>query len=215
MSRSVSPVAAEITICFKIVLLALSLCSLPTAGGFLTFSRGFRQIPTIYRHHFAGCNFHVSRKPLAKCGSIKAVDKEAGIDEIHDDNHDISETVEADVPLDALERTWRYARKPLLSVGAKGATSTHGNSLRQLLEAHTVVKVKVHTRKSNGDLEAAFERLKGLAEASGAPSGLECLQLREKDSIIMFAMPGTRERVQSGDFPPPPPQPYVRNNNVV
>ena len=49
--------------------------------------------------------------------------------------------------LDPVEKAWRYAKKPLLSVGAKGATFSHGNSLRQLLEAHTVVKVKVNTQK--------------------------------------------------------------------
>lgn len=48
---------------------------------------------------------------------------------------------------DYLELAWRYAKKPLLRIGSKGATLTHGNSLRQLLEAHTVVKVKINTRK--------------------------------------------------------------------
>ena len=55
-----------------------------------------------------------------------------------------------DVPkkqLDALERTWRYSKKPLLRIGSKGATLTHGNSLRHLLEDHKVVKVKVNTKK--------------------------------------------------------------------
>ena len=48
------------------------------------------------------------------------------------------------------EKVWRYVKKPLLSIGSKGATLTHGNSLRQLLEAHTVVKVKVNTKKFDG-----------------------------------------------------------------
>lgn len=46
-----------------------------------------------------------------------------------------------------LETAWRYVKKPLLSIGAKGATFSHGNSLRQLLEAHTIVKVKVNTKQ--------------------------------------------------------------------
>ena len=50
-------------------------------------------------------------------------------------------------PLGAIEKAWRYAKKPLLSIGAKGATFAHGNSLRQLLESHTIVKVKVNTSK--------------------------------------------------------------------
>jgi hypothetical protein len=49
--------------------------------------------------------------------------------------------------IDGMEKTWRHAKKPLLSIGSKGATHSHGNSLRQLLEDHTVVKVKVNTRK--------------------------------------------------------------------
>jgi hypothetical protein len=48
---------------------------------------------------------------------------------------------------DGMEKAWRHAKKPLLSIGSKGATHSHGNSLRQLLEDHTVVKVKVNTRK--------------------------------------------------------------------
>jgi len=49
--------------------------------------------------------------------------------------------------VDAMEKTWRYIKKPLLSIGAKGATFSHGNSLRQLLEAHTAVKVKVNIKQ--------------------------------------------------------------------
>lgn len=48
---------------------------------------------------------------------------------------------------DSTELAWRYAKKPLLRIGSKGATLTHGNFLRQLLESHTAVKVKVNTRK--------------------------------------------------------------------
>jgi hypothetical protein len=49
--------------------------------------------------------------------------------------------------LDVTEKVWRFAKKPLLRIGAKGATHSHGNSLRQLLDDHIVVKVKVNTRK--------------------------------------------------------------------
>jgi RNA-binding protein YhbY len=106
---------------------------------------------------------------------------------------------------DPMERAWRHSKKPLLRVGAKGATLSHGNSLRQLLQAHTAVKVKVNTQPFRGDLREAFERIRALAEESGAPSGIECVQLRERDGVIMFGMPGTSERITSGDFPPPPP----------
>lgn len=44
-----------------------------------------------------------------------------------------------------MELAWRFAKKPLLRIGSKGATQTHGNSLRQLLNDHTAVKVKINT----------------------------------------------------------------------
>ena len=104
--------------------------------------------------------------------------------------------------LEPMEKAWRYAKKPLLSIGSKGATLTHGNSLRQLLNQHTVVKVKVNTRKFDGSLHAAFEHLCKLAEENGAPKGIEMLQAREGDKTIMFGLPGTAERIARGDFPP-------------
>jgi hypothetical protein len=82
-------------------------------------------------------------------------------EEDDDDDEDLSDD-EVDVFLDeqlvlpemkdlkGAELAWRYAKKPLLRIGVKGATMTHGNSLRQLLEAHTVVKVKVNTQKFGG-----------------------------------------------------------------
>jgi hypothetical protein len=49
--------------------------------------------------------------------------------------------------LDTRERAWRYVKKPLLRIGAKGCSKSHGNSLRQLLADHVLVKVKVNTNK--------------------------------------------------------------------
>ena len=105
--------------------------------------------------------------------------------------------------LDASEKAWRHAKKPLLSIGAKGASHSHGNSLRQLLDDHTVVKVKVNPKKF-GSLENAFEALKSLAEENGAAPGIEMIQTREKDRIILFGAPGTTEKLKEGTFPPPP-----------
>lgn len=65
-----------------------------------------------------------------------------------DDFEILFEEKEEEPNLDATEKAWRYAKKPLLSIGAKGASFSHGNSLRQLLDSHTVVKVKVNTKKS-------------------------------------------------------------------
>jgi RNA-binding protein YhbY len=112
------------------------------------------------------------------------------------------------IELDSMERTWRYANKPLLRIGSKGATLTHGNSLRQLLGDHTVVKVKINTRKF-GSLQRAFEALRTLAEESGSPQNIELIQAREGDKIIMLGLPGTLEQIEKGEFPPPPPPPYM------
>jgi len=104
-----------------------------------------------------------------------------------------------------LERVWRFVKKPLLRIGAKGATASHGNSLRQLLDDHTAVKVKINTAPYNGDLETAFESLKQLAVTSGASSDLELLQCRAREQIILVSLPGTRKMIEAGDYPPPPP----------
>ena len=88
-------------------------------------------------------------------------DEAAGEDEIveEEEEEDIDflfeEVTEDDIIISTTnfevgEKVWRYVKKPLLSIGSKGATLTHGNSLRQLLEAHTVVKVKVNTKKFDG-----------------------------------------------------------------
>lgn len=59
-------------------------------------------------------------------------------------------TVASGSDLVAQEMVWQYADKPLLWVGSKGATHTHGNNLRQLLEDYIVVKVKANTKKFGG-----------------------------------------------------------------
>jgi RNA-binding protein YhbY len=137
------------------------------------------------------------------------------ITNVEDDDKDKNEVYDEDIEflfeqpeikyddLDAAEKAWRYAKKPLLRIGAKGATHSHGNSLRQLLDDHTVVKVKVNPRKF-GTLENAFEALRDLAEENGAEPGIEMIQIREKDRIILFGAPGTMKRMKEGGFPPPP-----------
>lgn len=141
----------------------------------------------------------------------KEVDDKEEQDEEEDDFEFLFE--EPVEPMDNMEKAWRHATKPLLRIGAKGAAFSHGNSLRQLLESHTIVKAKVNTLKF-GSLDAAFEHLRDLAEQSGAPKGIELLQVREDDKMILFGLPGTRERIEKGEFPPQriekeefPPQP--------
>eukprot|EP00538_Stauroneis_constricta_P012208 CAMPEP_0119563720 /NCGR_PEP_ID=MMETSP1352-20130426/24465_1 /TAXON_ID=265584 /ORGANISM="Stauroneis constricta, Strain CCMP1120" /LENGTH=163 /DNA_ID=CAMNT_0007612365 /DNA_START=65 /DNA_END=553 /DNA_ORIENTATION=- len=106
---------------------------------------------------------------------------------------------------DGEEKAWRHAKRALLRIGAKGATKTHGNSLRQLLEDHTIVKVKVDPKPFDGSLENAFTQLRDLAVESGASKDIELIQWRDSDRMILFGLPGTMDRIQSGDFPPPPP----------
>jgi len=55
----------------------------------------------------------------------------------------------------------------------------------------------------SGTLHHAFEVLRDLSIEAGAPEDIELIQSREGDKVIMFGMPGTLERIQSGDFPPP------------
>jgi hypothetical protein len=84
--------------------------------------------------------------------ATEAVDQDEDEDE---DEEDLDEDIDflfeepsiAYEDLEGAEKAWRYAKKPLLSIGSKGATLTHGNSLRNLLQDHTVVKVKVNTKK--------------------------------------------------------------------
>lgn len=119
----------------------------------------------------------------------------------YDDPNDNSVLSEPLVVVDNMEKAWRYVRKPLLHIGGKGATSSHGNSLRQLLEQHTMVKIKVNT-KTFGSLQAAFEQLKRLAEERGAPTGMELLQARDYSKTILVGIQGTQQRILDGDYPP-------------
>ena len=167
------------------------------------------------RFHRAGVPSKVKEKTTSLLGQGAA----SGQDELDsysadededddDDNDDIDflfeeEEVLLATPLDAMERAWRYAKKPLLRIGSKGATISHGNSLKQLLEQHTVVKVKVNTRRFDNSLDVAFEQLRALAEENGAPEGIELLQARDGEKIILFGWPGTLKRIQNDEFPVP------------
>jgi hypothetical protein len=126
-----------------------------------------------------------------------------------DDNEwplEAMEEVSSAPPIQGMEKAWRYVKKPLLSIGSKGASASHGNSLRQLLESHKAVKVKVVNTQvfSVPTLDGAFEQLRDLAVAAGAPPSLELLQARPSERILLIGWPGTREQIGSGDFPPAP-----------
>mmetsp|Transcript_2922 Transcript_2922/g.4418 ORF Transcript_2922/g.4418 Transcript_2922/m.4418 type:complete len:169 (+) Transcript_2922:23-529(+) len=105
-----------------------------------------------------------------------------------------------------VDAAWRHVKKPMLRIGAKGASESHGNSLRELLNAHTVVKVKINTTKL-GTLEEVFDTIKALAEKSGKIEGIELVHIRKSDNIIMFGIDGAMNKIRAGEFPPPPPPP--------
>jgi RNA-binding protein YhbY len=151
------------------------------------------------------CRRVVSRLTSTEPSAVDEEEDENDDDE-DDDDEDISFLFEEPpVPLDPIEQVWRYAKKPLLRIGSKGATHSHGNSLRQLLEDHTIVKVKVNTKKFQNSVQQAYEVLKGLAVENGASPDIELIQLREGTNEILFAMPGTLAKMEEGTFPPPPP----------
>jgi hypothetical protein len=56
-----------------------------------------------------------------------------------------------------------------------------------------------------GTLEKAFTTLRELAVENGAPADIEMIQMRDFDKTIVFGMPGTLAKMETGDFPPPEP----------
>jgi hypothetical protein len=116
------------------------------------------------------------------------------------------EEVSSAPPIQGMEKAWRYIKKPLLSIGSKGASASHGNSLRQLLQSHKAVKVKVVNTQvfPVPTLDGAFEQLRDLAVAAGAPPGIELLQVRVSERILLIGWPGMREQIGTGEFPPAP-----------
>eukprot|EP00591_Stephanopyxis_turris_P000121 CAMPEP_0195519980 /NCGR_PEP_ID=MMETSP0794_2-20130614/15874_1 /TAXON_ID=515487 /ORGANISM="Stephanopyxis turris, Strain CCMP 815" /LENGTH=164 /DNA_ID=CAMNT_0040649241 /DNA_START=160 /DNA_END=654 /DNA_ORIENTATION=+ len=113
-----------------------------------------------------------------------------------------------------MEAAWRYIKKPLLRIGGKGASASHGNSLRDLLNQHEAVKVKVNSRKM-GSLEDVFEIVTKLAEEAGAPEGIELLRIRPSENTILFGMPGLSERIEKGEFPPPQAEPWLSKEEYL
>lgn len=112
------------------------------------------------------------------------------------------------------EKAWRYIKKPLLRIGAKGITSAHGNSLCELLESHTAVKVKINQPDFESSIEAIFHEICNFANQAGAPIGIELIQARTSERVILFGMPGTKVRIMNGEFPPPPP-PLVSEDSTT
>ena len=121
-----------------------------------------------------------------------------------------------------MEQVWRYNKKPLLSIGAqKGPTSKHGNSLRELLQHHTTVKVKIqllfNASNRNSDAESVQEQMKQVYEqlkdyaiqSDPALQDMELLQVRVNERILLVGLPGTQQKILDGTYPPPPPPPKI------
>ncbi len=112
-----------------------------------------------------------------------------------------SEEVDSSIRI-GIDKAWRYVPKPLLRIGGKGVADSHGNSLKELLNAHTVVKVKINSDKL-GSLEDVFETLKALVVTKGKMSDVELIHVRKSENTILIGKEGTMENIRKGDFPPP------------
>ena len=145
-----------------------------------------------------------------------------------DDNNDDS------IYRKQMERVWRYHKKPLLSIGAqKGPTYKHGNSLRELLQHHTAVKVKVQlllyqsssaspsdtttTSRSSSNIRdqmiQVYEQLKAYTvQSDPSLADMELLQVRGNERILLVGLPGTTRQIRNGTYPPPPPPPNVKDD---
>jgi hypothetical protein len=183
---------------------------------------------------------HLSLTVVADMSAKAASDDNMNVDSYDgnlndDDDDDINETSinddsgsDDDVHRKRMERVWRYNKKPLLSIGAqKGPTAKHGNSLRELLQHHTTVKVKIQllfnasTRNSDtqsiqDQMEQVYQQLKEYTVRSD-PSleGMELLQVRVNERILLVGLPGTQQRILDGTYPPPPPPPYVKDDSTA
>ena len=100
-----------------------------------------------------------------------------------------------------IDKAWRYVPKPLLRIGGKGVADSHGNSLKELLNAHTIVKVKINSDKI-GSLEDVFESLKDLVGKKGGMIGVELLHVRKSENTLLIGVEGTMDKIRGGLFPP-------------
>mmetsp|Transcript_33767 Transcript_33767/g.49428 ORF Transcript_33767/g.49428 Transcript_33767/m.49428 type:complete len:185 (-) Transcript_33767:198-752(-) len=88
---------------------------------------------------------------------------------------DVEEPEEKNTSVAAL---WKLQKKALLRIGGKGVKNSHINSLRELLDAHSVVKVKMNDYRS--EIKVAAMELLGEGEDFG-----EILDI--KGNHILFA----------------------------
>ena len=138
--------------------------------------------------------------------STDSVDQES--DPTADTSASTSTSTSTSTPLSAstpgVDLAWRHVSKPMLRIGSKGVSATHANSLGELLEAHTCVKVKINTHKL-GSLEEAFVCIQNVVVENNSSSNIELIHVRKSDNMIMIGKEGALDMIRAGDFPPPPP----------
>jgi RNA-binding protein YhbY len=78
-----------------------------------------------------------------------------------------------------VEKLWVGVDRTLLSIGSRGVTDKHANSLSDLLRAHTLVKVKF-----NGNPEDTTSQAEQLASSGAA----QLLQLKGKTALYAAGM---------------------------
>lgn len=93
-------------------------------------------------------------------------------------------------------------KKPFLRIGDKGVAKSHANSLCELLLAHVAVKVKINTTKL-GSWKDVFDTLKQSTEETGKMEGLEMIQYRPSENMLMVGRKGAMKMIENGEFPPP------------
>ena len=175
-------------------------------------------------HHwrtYNGWKRHLPTRPLVVVAMTNA-ESESDLDSstIDGDESVATTTSNENEHTKLMELVWRYNKKPLLSIGAqKGPTSKHGNSLRELLQHHTTVKVKIQllfnasnrdsdTQSMQDQMVQVYNQLKEYAiDADPSLQDMELLQVRVNERILLVGLPGTKQRIQDGTYPPPPPPP--------
>uniref|UniRef100_I2CPM2 Uncharacterized protein n=2 Tax=Nannochloropsis gaditana (strain CCMP526) TaxID=1093141 RepID=I2CPM2_NANGC len=107
-------------------------------------------------------------------------------------------------PPQVLDSLWNQQRKPLLRLGAKGVLKSHLNSLRELLDAHNVVRVKVNGL-SNTDIQGLAENaLRMAVEHDSEPALGVLLRVKGKEFLVgrPDKMEALRKKLLSSDGPP-------------
>ena len=83
-----------------------------------------------------------------------------------------------------LEELWRKPKKELLRVGKGGVTESHVRSLKELMAAHSVVRVKLNTQSATYD--DCLELASALVETGAENSGARVLGVRPNSRLVLM-----------------------------